>query len=54
VIVSNWVHAWDDSVIDRNTGSERVQSYDPFSISSTLIIGVGYYVGIHVWIGLNA
>ncbi|TPG77954.1 hypothetical protein EAH74_27015 [Pseudomonas mandelii] len=52
--MSNWVHAWDDSVIDRNAGSERIQSYDLFSISSVLIIGVGLYVGIYGWIYLNA
>jgi hypothetical protein len=43
-----------DSVIKKNAGSGGVQSYDPFSISNALIIGVGVYVGIHVWIGLNA
>lgn len=52
--MSNWVHAWDDSVIDKNAGSEGVHSYDPFSISSVLIIGVGIYMDIHGWNGLNA
>jgi hypothetical protein len=50
-IVSNWEHDWDDSVIDRSAGRERVQSYDPFSISSVLIIAVGLCVGIRGWIG---
>jgi hypothetical protein len=49
--MSNWVHAWDDSVIDKNAGSEGVHSYDPFSISSVLIIAVGLCVGIRGWIG---